>query len=158
MKHTMAFLHIQKFDGEHICRVLQLIEREHERRVMLLPGPPLDCRSNRSQRGKSTFAQHTKQIDVREIGMEFSIRRGTVEHDAVKIWPYTIPQTLDEFVDLFFRNHNGLLCFELPASTGAAAAGTTSTEPAKPTTTASAESTSAIAKASTAASREQHPK
>src|SRR5271154_3479102 len=72
-KHTMALLHVQKFNREHIRGTLQFLASEQQGRVMLLPRPPLDRRCHCGERRERGLAQYAEQVDIRELRMEFPI-------------------------------------------------------------------------------------
>src|SRR5580704_16385192 len=84
--------------------------------MMLLPGPPFNCRCHSGERCERALAQYAKQVDIRKLGMKFSICRGTVKDHALEIFSGRRTQAADEFADLLFRNHSASLAltYQLP--------------------------------------------
>src|ERR1022692_3924814 len=112
----MELLHIEKLDGENIRGVIQFVASKHQRRVMLLASPPLNHGRHCGERREGTLAQYAKQVDIGELRVKFSVRSGAIEDHALEIFSASHAQPADEFVYLFFRNHNAssVSSYQLP--------------------------------------------
>src|SRR6266852_3838678 len=108
-QHAIVPPHVQKFDGENICRPPHLFRTHQQRHAMLLLPPPLDRRSQRLNRSERSLVQHAKQVHVRILGNVISGRRRAIENHSQQIRPCHRPHPFDKLVNQFFRNHSAPL-------------------------------------------------
>src|SRR6266852_1667461 len=108
-QHAIVPPHVQKFDGENICRPPHLFRTHQQRHAMLLLPPPLDRRSQRLNRSERSLVQHAKQVHVRILGNVISGRRRAIKNHSQQIRPCHRPHPFDKLVNQFFRNHSAPL-------------------------------------------------
>src|SRR5882762_7875070 len=98
--------HVQKFDGENICRPPHLFCTHQQRCPMLLLPPPLDPRSQRLNRSERSLAEHAQQIHIRVVSDVISRRHRPIKNRRQQIRSRRCPHPFDKLVNQFFRNHS----------------------------------------------------
>src|SRR6516165_4607930 len=103
-QHPMSPLDVQALHRKHVCRALQFLCREKQRRRLLhLVYPPVHDRRQQLQFVYIDCHQRAEHVQVRGARLVGPARRGPVQNNRLQVFPCCFLQSTHQFAEFSFH-------------------------------------------------------